>query len=183
MKNTYKGRFEEAYIRTQQLGLNPPLVKYSTDTFLTKGFIEKIPHLLLQELGEIDPNKIFANCMGFHYILKPLFEYQLTSDVYFTLGYVTVEDDKFFYINDAMIAELLREGVKSTLSIHAWLTLPTMEILDFTLLTTYAQAKNIPEGMGGVISKKADDLSGNMIYHPILIGDNFLRKIGAFVEF
>lgn len=183
IKSSYKDRFEDAYTRTRRFGLNPPHIKYSADTFLTKEFMADIPHLLFQEYGAINPDKIFANCMGFHYMLKPLFEYQLSSDVYFTLGYVTVEEDKFFYINDAMIAELLKEGIKSTLSIHAWLTLPTMEILDFTLPTTYAQAKNIQEGMGGVISKKADDLSGNMIYHPMLIGDHFLRKIGALVEF
>ena len=182
-KNIYKNLFQEAYKRTQQFELKPPLVKYSADIFLTKEFIEEMPYQLIQKYGLIDINEITANCMGFHYMIKPFFEYLLSSDVYFTLGFITIEEDTLFYIDDNIIKELLEEGVKSKLNIHAWLTLPTMEILDFTLLTTYAQVKNIQEGMGGVIVNKADNLIGGMAYHPILIGDQFLREIGGLIEF
>jgi hypothetical protein len=182
MNTTYKNRFETAYKRTQKFNLNPPKVKYSNDSFLSKEFLNKIPILIYEEFGMINEKEVFANCMGFHYKLKPFFEYQLSSDVYFTLGYVTINDERFFYLDDSIIENMLQNGLQQNPTIHAWLTLPTMEILDFTLSITYYKLKNIEEGMGRVISTHADKLKDGMAYHPVLIGDMFLRKIGGLIE-
>ncbi|MFA5701772.1 MAG: hypothetical protein WC913_10900, partial [Desulfuromonas sp.] len=46
---------------------------------------------------------------------------------------------------------LIKNGISKTqLSIHAWLTLPTCEIMDFTIQTTSAVINKAKKGLGGV---------------------------------
>jgi hypothetical protein len=82
-----------------------------------------------------------------------------------------------------MLRNLLKSGIENySLSLHAWLTLPSMEIIDFSLPTSYAVVNGYRAERGGVIANHADKLSGGMQYHPMLIGEEFLIKIGAMVE-
>ncbi|EMX4958083.1 TPA: hypothetical protein QHC21_002963 [Raoultella planticola] len=64
------------------------------------------------------------------------------------------------------------------MDIHAWLTLPSYEIIDLTLSTTFAINNNQPENAGIFIAKKADDVTG-LIYRPMLVGDEYLKQIGV----
>ncbi|HDY9206502.1 TPA: hypothetical protein RRJ23_004704 [Klebsiella pneumoniae] len=64
------------------------------------------------------------------------------------------------------------------MEIHAWLTLPSYEIIDLTLSTTFAVNHNQLENAGKFIAKKADDITG-LIYRPMLVGDKYLEKIGV----
>ncbi len=176
----YRNRFEIAHLRSEKYDLNPPIVKFSNDTFLTDTFKEKLPYILLEEYeGVIREADMYANCMGFHYKVKPVIEEYLSSDVYFTLGYVSIYDENIFYLDDDLIENLLENGLQEQPAIHAWLTLPTMEIIDFTLASTIDRNK----GRGRVIANHADKLTGGVKYNPILIGDAFLRKIGGLIEF
>ncbi|MDA5492291.1 hypothetical protein PGS50_03360 [Yersinia intermedia] len=80
--------------------------------------------------------------------------------------------------------ELIKSGIsKPQLNIHAWLTLPTCEILDFTLPTTYAVTNKTKEGYGEVLAGHADHLLKNVRYRPMLLGEDYLRRIGALLEF
>lgn len=176
----YRDQFEIARLRSEKYNLNPPIVKYSNDTFLTDTFKEKLPYLLLEEYeGVIRGADMYANCMGLHYKVKPVIEEYLSSDVYFTLGYASIYAKNIFYLDDELIENLLENGLQEQPTIHAWLTLPTMEIIDFTLPFTIDRNK----GRGRAIANHADKLTGGMKYNPILIGDTFLRKIGGLIEF
>lgn len=182
MHNFYINRFEAAYLRSEKYNLNPPRIKYSNDVLLTNTFKEKLPYLLLKEHEEyMNVANMIANCMGFHYKVKPTIEKYLSSDVYFTLGYVSIYDKNIFYFDDKFIEDSLENGMQEQPNIHAWLTLPTMEIIDFTLPATYAIMNQLDYN-GEVIIKHADKLKDGMNYNPVLIGDTFLRKIGALIE-
>ena len=79
---------------------------------------------------------------------------------------------------------IIKSGIsKPQLNIHAWLTLPTCEILDFTLPTTYAVINKTKEGYGEVLAGHADHLLENVRYRPMLLGEDYLRRIGALLEF
>lgn len=65
------------------------------------------------------------------------------------------------------------------LKIHAWLTLPTMEIIDLSFPTTYAIKANQPDIIGLSITKHPKDLNHGMEYIPVLVGDDYLWQIGA----
>lgn len=85
-------------------------------------------------------------------------------------------------MSEEELRDVLQNGLKKfSLNMHSWLTLPSMEILDFTILTTIAHVKQLGQGYFGVISRHPNDLIG-MSYHPMLLGDDFLRRIGVLIE-
>ena len=87
-----------------------------------------------------------------------------------------------FKIEENEIKNLLVNKVQKPLNIHAWLTLPSMEIIDFSLPTTYCIVNKIEEGMGAAITKHYSELTLGMTYEPMLVGDEFLRKSGGLIE-
>ena len=89
-----------------------------------------------------------------------------------------------FHQSEEDLERLLQNGISgNSLSIHAWLTLPTMEILDFSLPTSFAIMHGNEEEIGGLIARHADSLTGGLKYHPMLVGEDFLRKSGGLIEF
>jgi hypothetical protein len=67
------------------------------------------------------------------------------------------------------------------MNVHAWLTLPSMEIIDATLATTMAIAQGRPEQGGGVVMGHADGFTG-FAYRPMLVGADSLQRAGLLVE-
>jgi hypothetical protein len=69
------------------------------------------------------------------------------------------------------------------LNIHAWLTLPTLEIIDMTFLTTnfqYFLNQGFKPWMKFVIGSREDvNTQMGLVYHPMLIGVNFFEKMGT----
>ncbi|KMZ11842.1 hypothetical protein BHUM_03135 [Candidatus Burkholderia humilis] len=68
------------------------------------------------------------------------------------------------------------------LELHAWLTLPSREIIDLTLSTTLGIVRNLPELVGRAAFIHPNDLVGNHSYHPQVLGEDYLRRIGVMVE-
>lgn len=181
--SSYKSQFEEAYKRTLNFDLHPPTVRYSNDIFLGDYFLCEAPNLLKKWFGNIASADLVANCMGFNLNIQRLLEDYLSSDVYYTIGYILLGKKPYFYIDDNIIRSMLENRFNfKPLNIHVWLTLPTMEIIDFTFASTFANANNNPICDGGIIAEKADNLKGDISYHPVLIGDELLRKHGVIVD-
>ena len=81
-----------------------------------------------------------------------------------------------FYQSEASLKKLLTEGINgNTINLHTWLTLPSMEILDFTLPTTLGKISGNKEMYGKTIIKHPSKLTNNMEYHPLLVGEEFLK--------
>lgn len=104
--------------------------------------------------------------------------------MWFTLGWLDDNTDKGIYkFSEENIIEKLQNGHKEkTLNIHGWLTLPTMEIIDLTLSTTISILQGRREQAGGVIVKKAEDVTG-FSYKPMLLGKSYLREIGVLFDY
>ena len=178
----YLKNFHKAIERNLNLGLLTPKVSYEENRYLSSEFLNKLPLILYRELGAINPLELHKNCMGIHYRLKPIFEKSLNTEVYLTLGKVKVYDQHLFEIEENEIKNLLINKVQEPLNIHAWLTLPSMEIIDLTLATTYSIINKTEEGLGAAITKHYSELTHGMTYEPMLIGDDFLRKTGGIIE-
>ena len=87
-----------------------------------------------------------------------------------------------FKFDDAYILDKLANGCPGgSVRIHVWLTLPSMEIIDFSIATSLSVLNNTPEGRGEVIAKHADELEG-INYKPMLVGMDFLKKSGLLIE-
>lgn len=178
----YLKNFHKAIERSLNLGLLTPKVTYEENRYLSSELLNKLPLILYRELGAINPLELHKNCMGIHYRLKPVFEKLLNTEVYLTLGNAKVYDQYLFEIEENEIKNLLINKVQEPLNIHAWLTLPSMEIIDLTLATTYSIANKTEEGLGAAITKHYSELTLGMTYEPMLIGDDFLRKTGGLIE-
>lgn len=180
----YKKEFKLAIERTQAFGLDFPEFAYSDDKLLTSEFLSSFSTLFTRCIGQPNVDELVCQCLLVHFLLqKPLSELVGATCV-LTIGYIEDNNRLRFYQSEDDLFKMMKEGVKSSsLNIHAWLTLPSMEIIDVSFLTSYAVINNITEGLGAVIAQHPDNMSDGLKYHPMLIGDEFLRKSGALIEF
>ncbi len=180
----YKSEFEKAVSRTKEFNLKCPEIVFFEGALLTSEKMQKLPYVLSDTVGVIGVEEVVAQCLSIHYWLSDVIEELFDTTCYFTIGYVETVDQFMFYQSEHDLKTILQSGINgSSLNIHAWLTLPTMEIMDFSLPTSYAILNNMDEGIGGLIATHADSLTGGMKYHPMLVGEDFLRKSGGLVEF
>lgn len=176
----YKEEFMTSMKRTQGLGLTLPPIQFSEGNLLTGELQSKFPLMLRDEVGEIGIEELVGECLSIHLKLREPLSRIVNAPCFYTIGYVETAEGNMFHQTDESLKALLRDGMQSlTLNIHAWLTLPTMEIIDFSLPTTYAVVNRNKQGIGGIIANHADLLVGGLKYHPMLIGEDFLWKIGA----
>jgi hypothetical protein len=132
------------------------------------------------ELGAIRMEEIVAQCLSFHYRVIPAVEVALGVPCYFTIGHVELAGGRYFEKSEEELRQLLSHGMSGTsVGLHAWLTLPTMEILDFVFPSSYAVYNNIAQGRGQVIAEHGDSLPPSISFHPMLVGPEFLFRIGA----
>jgi hypothetical protein len=119
--------------------------------------------------GHVHPDA-FAN--------KAAIEAWLGRDAVSTIGWVIEKGHHLFEFDDNLVEKLLQHGHQGgPVKIHAWLTLPTMEIIDLTLAATTAVLRKQPRLEGSVIASRVDQLHG-LIYKPILVGTEFIRRTG-----
>ena len=180
----YKERFSKAITRTQAFGLAQPSIEYTSGQLLTDELQVEFPFMLRDEVGEIGIEELVGQCLSIHMKLRDSLSRIVKAPCYYTIGFVETVERNISYQTEESLKKILQTGIQSqTLDIHAWLTLPTMEIVDFSFLTSYAVANRDPRGLGGLIANHADALTGGMKYHPMLIGEDYLRKIGVLLDF
>jgi len=145
--------------------------------------LAQFPYIVRDGLGDLGFEDVVAQCLAIHYRMIPVVQHWLGCPVLFTLGWIDTGTERgMFRFDEAFVAEKLRRGhLGSTVNMHAWLTLPSMEIIDVSLATSMGIAQNRPEMHGMAITRHADELKG-MAYKPMLVGEDFLRKTGLMVE-
>lgn len=181
---SYAQEWYKAVARTTELGLTLPKHKVNTNIQILTDERQKAFHNVLKDsLGELNYKDVVAQCISIHYRLLPVIEKWLDCPVLYTLGWIDDgTDEGMFKFDDAFIMNKLQNGCSGDrVSMHAWLTLPSMEVIDVSLATSISVMNNLTEGHGGVIAKHADLLNG-MTYKPMLIGVDFLRKSRLLVE-
>lgn len=181
---SYSTEWAAAIERSKKFGLEvPPHEVQPAHRYLTDARHAEFPYVVQQGLGDLDFPDVVAQCMSIHYRLVPVLQEWLGCPVLYTIGWVDDGTDKgMFKFDDAFVADKLQNGHSgSTANIHAWLTLPSMEVIDVALATTIAVVQKLPQGHGAVLAKHADELRG-MAYKPMLVGPDFLRKSGLLIE-
>jgi len=178
----YQSEFKDALERTKKFGLYVDHVEFSSARLLTSDLQQKFPYMLRDAVGEIGVEELVGECLSIHHRLLEALEKIIGGKCYFTIGYVET-DRKMFYQSESDLKKLMETGISNpSLNIHAWITLPTMEIIDVSLPTSYAVLNNIKDGIGSIIASHADELKGGMKYRPMVIGEDYLRKIGALID-
>lgn len=183
---SYLADFNAAVERTSRFGLTVPRYELRPeDHWLDFQARQRIPPVIFKTLGQITPQHLVAQCIAVHYALQGPISALFAAPAVLTLGWIESADgDDLYRFDEEFIGERLRTGFEplSGIQVHVWLTLPTMEIIDLTLCTSVSILQDKPEGIGGLLTKKADDVTG-FRYVPMLVGEDFFRKTGAILKF
>jgi hypothetical protein len=121
-----------------------------------------------------------GNCASVSIHLGPVIGKFLGTDPIFTLGYFGVGDNNVYYLDEKTLLDWAKNGPKTfpSVDVHAWLTLPSFEIVDMTAGSTLAIAMNIKEGRGAAITKHYSELTLGLVYHPVILGEDMLPVFG-----
>lgn len=182
----YATEWASALQRTQRFGLSTPAFQRSTEKFITQDVLERFPYVVRDAFGELSFEEVVGQCVAIHHRVLPVIEEMLGCEVYFTLGWVDDRSERgMFRFDDAFIEERLsnpRIVFGEALNLHAWLTLPSLEVIDISLVTSIVVINKMKDGHGGVLAGPADSFNG-FSYKPMLVGTDFLKKSGMLLEF
>ena len=178
-KTRYEREFYEAVKNTSNLGLGSYTAFKNTDNRLITNesiiqLSKSIEHL------NFTPDLLVAQCLEIHFKLKPYVDNFFGVNSTLTIGHVEGKiGGKAFYEPLEKRIEYLKTPVdiKSSINIHIWLTLPTLEILDFTLPSTLAKALDLKDLEGAIIGQHGDD-DNDHFYKPEFVGKEYLYKTG-----
>ena len=128
------------------------------------------------------PDELIANCNIVSQLVCEAINDISGCKAYLTIGDVESGHGSTFNMTQSHIVEVLKMGKKLSIEDyrhHAWITLDSMEIIDFTYLTSIAFiSKDLSNEqrlkyLGAVISGHADELKNGLKFKPILIGEEF----------
>lgn len=158
----YLDRFNQAILCTKEFNLNTPNIEINRNIrYLNEDSMERMVKYIQMKHPDSEISDISTKCFSYHLTLqKDINDFFRCQSIY-TLGYVEFYDGKTYHkTSKKELYKLLQEDKqrRSVLNIHAWLTLPSMEILDFTFLTTFWMLIKAKRLIGGVILNHADEL-------------------------
>lgn len=176
----YEQEFNASLLRTKKWKLNPPAFTSLPGRLLTEDVMPMIQKCWISELDGWGYEDFSQKCFQVTSSLQEPLQELLGVPLFYTLGYVQ-EDGKgpIFHTEVAELKRLIRNKLPlGHINLHAWLTLPTYEVLDFTLLTTLGTLLDMPDLKGRAVAGHPADFPGHPSYHPQLVGDEFLTQCG-----
>ena len=135
----------------------------------------------------IDLTKVTGQCINLHIEISKVIKQKLEINSILTIGYVNIAGQDFYKF-EKFDSNLFRVQAdkKEVVDIHAWLTLPSYEIIDLTFLAHISYVSSTPEKkeqlkkatsfpyyFGSPDFLYSDEL---VIYHPKYVGEDILRK-------
>lgn len=174
----YLEEFIQALERTKSFRL--PIADCSlkpTLRLLSNSNQDCLHEAIMTALGNPGPEELDANCLNItRTLVKPISKL-FGVEALFTLGWLDLGDgDTMFKFDEKYIENTVLKGHAKGAKkhMHAWLTLPSMEIIDATIATSLAKQFNQPNWQRQTLAEHADSLKG-IIYKPMLVGTSFLE--------
>lgn len=179
----YEQRFQQALKRSKSWGLESPRFSGSSERFASEKNQRIYEKVVSDHISSFQAEEISQQCFAITLALKTPLERALGVPLLVTLGYVELDGSNVFYTDDKELKMMMKEGVPSTtLNLHAWLTLPSLEVIDITFCTTYGVVRNAPEFIGRMCFMHPDNMTAGMQYYPQLVGETYLERIGGLHE-
>ncbi|NRF76861.1 hypothetical protein [Citrobacter braakii] len=180
----YETEFTSAVKRSKKWSLEVPRVRLSKTPFLTGDKGEAALNVIQEIASKHTPKEVSQQCFRYMYFAQDALEEALQTPLYYTLGYVDYDKSPVFYTCEETLKNNLGDPTSGigTINLHAWLTTPNMEIIDLTFGTTYGIVNNAPSAIGRCAFQHYSAFNENMVYHPQLVGDDYLKQIGALVD-
>lgn len=139
----YEKHLTTALTKGRELKFDAHEYPRTTGLLIKKEHIDTIKIELLKKIkGNI--SNLTGNCFPTHTEMKPIIESILGVETYYTIGYLKIDGE---FIHKMELDDLFKRlspdtQITDTLNLHAWITLPTMEIIDLTTMTTKNVAQN-----------------------------------------
>lgn len=194
MNEIYKSRFSDAIARTARLGFDLPneeLTKLRLNAALFFNYENK--EGLLQHLSRVLGNlrDQIEGDNGIHMSLaaKSAIEEYLGVPAIFTWGAMEHKGAHVFKCEQEEIMSLFNHILPKPgkINIHAWLTLPSFEVIDLFYLDYFSRQKDkvsSPEKTFDYIFGDVKDVFGSqqIVYSPMMIGSDSLIKLSQVFE-
>ena len=183
-ERSYAREFLGAFERTQSLGLPVPPVRLLVEKDCVN--VEIITPVVHKYLDEFSDDDALGQAYAVNVNIIPYLYDETGIPFTLTMGWFEHMGKDLYRHNDRMLRTMLREGIAchqlDGIPLHVWLTSPACEVLDVTLPTTIASASGAEELIGGIIYVSNRETDPPVIYHPTVVGVEFLEKIGAAVS-
>lgn len=180
----YELEFNDAIVRTKSWGLICPNFNESSVPYITDSSLKIINVEIQKILGQFYAEQISQQCFNVTILIQSKLEKLLKTELIYTLGYVDFMGKSVFYTNENQLKQKinLKSDFSPLLNLHAWLTTPYYEIIDFTFGTTFGVVTNQPDCIGASSLQHYSKFNNDMIYHPQLVGHDYLKKTGGIIE-
>jgi len=181
----YSDFFKKAVQRTREKGFLISPVRITDKRYLNENLSLIFSEMLFDIYGEsFSPEDLFTQCIRTHYHLISKIEAKFNCKAYLTIGSVRKEEHYYYEYSVDKILGSLDCGLSSIL-FHCWITLDSLEVIDATFLTTIGKVRKDSELIGQLISHHPSEFTRrgvNIVYEPMIIGEEFMRTIGVFPE-
>lgn len=180
----YAAAFAAAYARATLWGLRPPSIDSLPVRYATPASISAIQWQLYRSIGHISEDIVATQRFGITAVVRAVLEAELRVPLAYTLGYVQQNGQQLCHTSIEGLEQMLRTGIApgARVSLHAWLTLPSHEIIDVAFWATLPAQSSIDERETRALFMHPDQLPGRT-YHPQWVGDGFVRRIGILKEY
>lgn len=176
--DAYAAEFREADARRELVGLDPLRVSPVTESFLPHGGDDLNFHLR-RTTQQFTFEQLANQCIAVHSLLLPEIAQHLGTSPILTLGFVCLGGRPLFSFSSEHLRAWVRDGAPDFhgADIHCWITLPSLEILDYTLGAAIYKKTRDPRVRGAMVALHCSQLRG-MSYHPIVLGEDVLPRLG-----
>lgn len=176
----YENDFNLAVKRTRKLGLGEySNFKNSEERLITVENIHKFCELI--NFYDVPYEELANQCLSIHLRVLHYFNRFFGVNGVITIGHI-VRKDGYKIFHEPMEKRLnnLQTPVDPTQSnkVHVWITLPNLEIVDFTFASTLAVVESNKAFGNAIIVMHGDDLDTDIQYVPEFIGDGYIFKAG-----
>lgn len=176
---SYLQELNEAIERSKKLGIADKKFTPTTERYISDEKLESLIGTLSHKYGGLKPSHLIGKCLQVHFDILNDIKDIFGTEALFTLGYIYSGEQYFFQFDENDVSKWLDDkNYKNNVKIHAWITLPSLEILDLTFPLTYAKVAGLKESPIA-ITKHADEFTGGMKYHPVIVGEEALFKLGV----
>jgi hypothetical protein len=179
----YVEEYMAAFDRTESFGLKAPL-----RLLVEKNCVDadKMLPVLLDYFDAHEPDELIGQTLAIHVALIPLLMEFTGVPFELTIGWIELGgkpkwqhgDDTIRRFMTDKLAAWQREGVP----FQIWLTSPACEILDVTFAMNQGWARSREECARLIIYKTPDQVADDPVYHPTLVGVDFLGQTGVMLE-
>ncbi|CCG86003.1 hypothetical protein [Erwinia piriflorinigrans] len=199
MQGRYADDFFRAASFTKELGCDCLDMVVSDNYFL--GIEENRTKVINEVIGRYTKKYGFptldgflAQCVRASFHLRPIFSDVIGKECALTFGYIKIDESHYYKQDLDFYRNKLKNNVSGMVNIHAWLTLPSMEVVDFTICTTrlvallkeqnlspsdYNDKLTSSKDFGNVVAGDGNNPVGTgLSYYPQVIGDDYAFKSG-----